>query len=156
MGNKIPCIATHRSIGLHDYQTDERLDRVRAAIDAVYDIRDLDELYEYACSFRNPAEARLFAKARIVAAFETRASGHEHRGNIDMDRLNANTCCLDSLNWTDTDRYFGGPCDPMARAPGVLQTIERRPAHHVHRLLKAREAARGPRRASADMPANAF
>jgi hypothetical protein len=80
---------------LHDYQTDERLDRVRAEIDAVYEVDDLEALYEFAISFRNAPEPRLFAKARILAAFETRAGAHEARGNIDVDRLNAATVGLD-------------------------------------------------------------
>ena len=145
MSDKIPCVEVYRHIGLHDYQDPPRIDRVKAQIDRVYAMRDLDELYEYACSFRNPAEPRLFAKARVVAAFEVRASAHESRGNIDMERLNARTVGLDSLTSTDPRRYVGALCDPGARAPGVSRTIDRRPEHHVRRLQEAAQAARAAR-----------
>jgi hypothetical protein len=143
MSDRIPTIGAYRGVPLHDFQDDDRInDVVKPGIDAVHALNDAESLYDYACNFRHSAEARLFAAAKVKAIFETRAGSHEHRGNVDMDMLRARTSSLDSLIWTDTCRYFGGLCDATARAPGVLQTIEQRPGHHIRRLREAQEKAR--------------
>src|SRR5215469_8422094 len=143
MNDRISTIGTYRHIPIHDYQDNDRInDVVKPGIDAVHALRNAESLYEFAINFRNPAEARLFAAAKVRAIFETRASAHESRGNVDMELLDARTVGLDSLTSTDPRRYVGALCDPTARAPRVVQTIERRPEHHVARLREAAQAAR--------------
>jgi hypothetical protein len=56
----------------------------------------------------------------------------------------------DSLKWTDTYRYCAVQ-DTSANAPGAK--VEKRPAHHVERLMAAKAAARAAGEPSA-LPMN--
>jgi len=60
----IPFCETYRGIGVHIFQSPERIRKVKRAVDNVYAIGALDKLYAYACEPRNPPEARLFAALR--------------------------------------------------------------------------------------------
>jgi hypothetical protein len=142
MSDRMPTVGLYRGVPLFDFHPLDRIDEtVKPAIDAIHAMNDVEELYEYALDYLNPPEARLLAKAKIQAIFETRAGAHESRGDVDMDRLNAATTGLDSLTWTDPE-YYVAVGTPGWRAPGVRNTMERRPPHQVQRLLAAREAAR--------------
>jgi hypothetical protein len=143
MTDRIPIVEKYRGVGIHDFQDRERVeDVVKPAIDTVYDMNAPAALYEYACDFRHAPEARLFAAAKVRATFEARASAHENRGDIDLERL---ACCVSGLDKVTVfgmhpDFYWAGGT-PSARAPGVWQTLPRRPAHHVARFKAAQEAA---------------
>ena len=110
---KIPIIEVYRGVGLHDHQDAARLSVVRAAIDHVHDLDDLDRLLAFLENSRNPPEARLFAGAKIEAAFALAAEERRERPDIDLAYVAALTAGLDSQHWRDSTRY--GPIfDPDA------------------------------------------
>jgi hypothetical protein len=102
----MPIIETYRGVGIHDFQTAERIaEVVKPAIDYVCGLSDLDHLADYAADCRNPPEARLLAAAKAEAAFELAADHREVRPDIDLERLRAHTAGLDSLNWANPSNY---------------------------------------------------
>jgi hypothetical protein len=147
MMDRIPIVEKYRGVGVHDFQDRDRIeDVVKPAIDAIHAMNNAADLYQYACDFRHPPEARLFAAAKVRAIFETRAAAHENRGDIDMDLL---ACCVSGLDKIDVfgmqaDYYFSLGT-PTAFAPGVWQTLPRRPEHEKRRFLEARARAEDPR-----------
>jgi hypothetical protein len=96
----------HRGVGLHAFQPQERIETVvKPAIDAVFGISDPATLAAYAADAANPPEARLFAGARVEAAWQLAAEGRALRPNVDLELLRATTAGVDSLNWVDPYRY---------------------------------------------------
>ena|SRR5215469_3154346 len=141
MTDRFPTMGTHRGVPIFAFQDNERIeDVVKPEIDKIHAMNDTKELYEFAIDFWHCPEARLFAKAKIVALFETRASAHEARGDIDMAKLTAATVGLDKISTFGqyADYYHN---NPMGLAPGIWQTLPRRPQHVVVAFMAAREKA---------------
>jgi hypothetical protein len=95
----IPFCETYRGVGVHVFQTPERICKVKSEIDKVYAIGDLGELFAYACASRNPPEARLFAAAKLEATWEQAVENREARPPVNLERLRAVVAMLDSLGW---------------------------------------------------------
>jgi hypothetical protein len=144
--DRMPTIGLYRGVPLHDYQPLDRIDDVvKPAIDVVHGMNNAEDLYEYAADYEHPPEARLFAAAKVRAIFETRASAHESRGDVDLDRMAAAVSGLNNVVHTEPSYYLAWGT-PQALAPGVRNSLERRPPHQVERLLEARERAQEWRR----------
>lgn len=109
--DEITIIETYRGVGLHDQQSAERLDIVRAAIDRVYDVHDLDRLQAIAADPVWPPEARLFAAAKIEATFQIAVDERKERPPIDLARVHASIPGLNSVRWRDPWKY-GSLLDP--------------------------------------------
>ena len=102
---RIPTIATHRGVGIHDHQTPARIRIVKAAIDRVARMSDILELANFAADPRQPPEARMFAANKVEVEYELAAEERRNRPTIDLDRVRASVAGLDSLIWRDPDRY---------------------------------------------------
>jgi hypothetical protein len=137
----MPVVAEHRGVPLFDFQTEERLERVKREIDWVYEMTDLDDLIAYLRDFYKPNEARGFAYARVEGAYQVRSSDHAHRADIDLRTLHASLSGWDSLVWNSCDRYIT-MLEARANAPGVRKTIEARPPELAERMRIAQEEAR--------------
>ena len=80
----IAIVERYRGVGIHDFQTRERIDTVvRPAIAAVFGLAAPDLLFSYLQAAENPPEARLFALAKLTALGEAQRSGH-HRATFDL------------------------------------------------------------------------
>ncbi|MCP3469819.1 hypothetical protein NLM33_05680 [Bradyrhizobium sp. CCGUVB1N3] len=123
-GDKIPIVGLHRGVGLHDAQSPERLEVVKTAIDQVFDISDLRQLMAIAGDVRRPPEARLFAAAKLEAAFQIAADERKVRPDIDLDRVRASIAGLDSIRWRDP-WHFASLLDPP-RQPGDEGPVQRK------------------------------
>ena len=124
MNPKIPINGEYRGVALHAFQEELRLKIVRAAIDDVFGMADLDELAAYLRDFRNPPEARLLAAARIEARYSIAADKREARPDIDIERVRACVVGLDSLKWIDP-YCFGSVLHP--HPPGLSAPTRPRP-----------------------------
>ncbi len=121
--DKIPTIGTYRGVGLHDQQSPERLDVVRAAIDQVFDVVDIRELLKIAASPRWPPEARLLAAAMLEAMMQIAADERKVRPNIDLVRVRAAVAGVDSMRWRDR-LHFASMLD-HGPAPGEDSPVPR-------------------------------
>jgi hypothetical protein len=98
----MPIVATHRGVGIHAFQTTERIASVvRPAIDHVFTLDDPRELMSYVRSMSNPPEARLFAKAKLLVLFDLAVERREARPKIDRELVEVITAGLESLYWAD-------------------------------------------------------
>jgi hypothetical protein len=123
--DRIPTIASHRGIGIHDHQTPERILVVKAAIDHVARLSDVLELSDFAADPRQPPEARMFAASKIEVEYERSAEERRNRPIIDLQKVRASVAGLNSLVWRDPDRYgsdleYGG----VAREEPLLDDDE--------------------------------
>jgi hypothetical protein len=98
-GDAIPIVEEYRGVGIHYQQSPARIEVVRKAIDAVYQITDTGRLFEYAVSLSNPPEARLLAEARCKAIFQIAVEERRERPDVDSELLAAHTAGLDSKEW---------------------------------------------------------
>lgn len=104
--DRIPTVGTHRGVALHAFQPAERIEAVvKPAIDVVFSMSDPRALAAYASTAINPPEARLFAAARVEAAWQLAAEGRALRPNVDLEYLRAATAGLDCRGWIDPTRY---------------------------------------------------
>jgi hypothetical protein len=140
-GTPIPTIGTHKGVGIHDFQSAERItDVVKPEIDYVAGESDLAALYDFARDFMRCPEARMFARRKIDAAFDL---GQANRGDIDLTKLRAGcpTGGLATLEWVDARRHCSA-LDASARAPGVCMKVPRRSDADAERLRAAQDACR--------------
>lgn len=106
IGDRIPTPTSHRGVGIHDFQTPERIEvTVKPAIDYVCKLSNPAALVAYAGDCSHPPEARLLAAGKIEALWEMSAEGRTTRPVVDLVRLRAAVAGLDSLTWIDPDRY---------------------------------------------------
>ena len=92
-----PTVETYRGIGIHDFQSRERIETVvKPAIDRIHAENDPEALFDFAGNAAMPPEARRFAKAKCEAAFEFAASSRVVRPSIDLEKLRALTAGLAS------------------------------------------------------------
>lgn len=120
----IPIAETYRGVGLHDQQSPQRLDVVRAAIDQVFEITDTRELLRIAASPRYPPEARLLAAALLEAMMQIAADERKVRPDIDLDKVHAAVAGVNSIKWRDP-RHYGSlldvPSSPGEHGPVVRE-----------------------------------
>ncbi|WP_338688338.1 hypothetical protein V5279_24490 [Bradyrhizobium sp. 26S5] len=121
--DEIPIVETYRGVGLHDQQSEERLAVVRRALDRVFDQHDFERLFEIARDVTWPPEARLFAAAKLEAAFEIAVDERRERPPIDLLRVGAAVPGLSSQRWRDPWSYCS-LLDPGPR-PGQPGAVKR-------------------------------
>ena len=97
--DRIPTIASHRGIGIHDHQTPERVRAVKAAIDRVAGMSNVLELADFAADPKMPPEARLFAANKVQVEYQVAAEERRNRPIIDLDSVRASVAGLDSVVW---------------------------------------------------------
>jgi hypothetical protein len=102
---RIPTIASHRGIGIHDHQPPARIRVVKAAIDRVARMKNVLELADFAADPQQPPEARLFAANKVEVEYELAAEERRNRPIVDLEKVRATVAGLDSLVWRDPDRY---------------------------------------------------
>ena len=103
--DRIPTIASHRGIGIHDNQPPARVRVVKAAIDRVARMSDILELADFAADRQQPPEARMFAANKVEVEYELAAEERRNRPIIDLDRVRATVAGLGSRRWRDPARY---------------------------------------------------
>jgi hypothetical protein len=111
--DRIPSIATHRGIGIHNCQSPARIRVVRAAIDRVAGMADVLALADFAADVNQPPEARLFACAKIEIEYQLSAEERRNRPIIDLQKVRGSVAGLDSVVWRSpvmygTDLEHGG------------------------------------------------
>ena len=105
MNPEIPVVAEYRGVGIHGYQTPERIRKfVKPAIDRVFTIEDPDALWVYLLSAVNPPEARIWAAARLTGEIERRADKRLPLLEFTAAKVRAAVAGLAS-HWADPDRY---------------------------------------------------
>lgn len=108
----IPIVGRHRGVPLHDRQDEARLTVVRAEIDRVLDLSDVDKLIELCGNVTWSPEARLTAAAKLRAMYELAAEDRKTRPpKIDLAYIGACTAGLNSRNWR-SPRVYGSLLDP--------------------------------------------
>lgn len=106
--DRIPTDGEHRSVPLHAGQSEARLAVVKADIDAVHLLRELDELYAFAVSPANAPEARLFARAKGLALLDDaveRRAPRSRGASIDRAHIKAAAAGCGSLRWQSPFHY---------------------------------------------------
>ena len=121
--DRIPVIATHRGIDIHDCQTPARIRVVKAAIDRVAGMSDILELADFAADVQQPPESRLFAASKVEVEYQLAAEERRNRPIIDLDRVRATVAGLDSLVWRNPD-CFGTLLDPHGGVPREQPLVE--------------------------------
>jgi hypothetical protein len=114
--DRIPVIATHRGIGIHDCQTPARIKAVKAAIDRVARMSDILELADLAADTQQPPEARLFAASKLEVEYQVAAEERRNRPIIDLDVVRASVAGLNSVMWR-SPWYFASLLDAAAGVP---------------------------------------
>ena len=103
--DRIPFAETYKGVGIHIFQSQIRIAEVRAAIDAVYAINDMQALFDYAHNEPTPPEARLLASWRCEAMWEDAVRKREPHPDLDILRLRAFVVGLSSLKWINNFEY---------------------------------------------------
>ena len=114
--DRIPTIASHRGIGIHDHQTPERVRAVKAAIDRVAGMSNILELADFAADPQQPPEARLFAANKVQVEYQVAAEERRNRPIIDLDVVRCTVAGLDSVVWRNP-WYFGSRLDAADGVP---------------------------------------
>jgi hypothetical protein len=123
--NRIPIVEVYRGVGIHDQQPADRIERiVKPEIDAVYDMRDLEALYEFAGDVARCPEARLFSAAKIEALWQQATEERWRRPDIDLETVRAHVAGLDSATWRSPWVYgtlLDTPSAPGCSRPGAAK-----------------------------------
>lgn len=111
--DRIPTIASHRGIGIHDHQTPARIRIVKVAIDRVAGMSNILELADFADDVNQPPEARTFACAKVEIEYQLSAEERRNRPIIDLQKVRASIAGLDTITWRSpvvygTDLEHGG------------------------------------------------
>src|SRR5262245_298300 len=101
----IPVVERYRGCGLHDAQTPERLRIVRAAVDRVYSLDQVERLVEHARNVANPPESRLLAVARCRALWELAQESREPRPLVNMMYVEALVAGCGSRTWRSPTHF---------------------------------------------------
>jgi hypothetical protein len=121
----IPIVGTHRGVGLHDNQSEERLVVVRAAIDRVYEIEDFRALIGVAGDPSWPPESRLFAGAKLQAIHAIATDRREVRPAFDLSFVKAILAGVNSQYWRDRHQFCSMLDYSKYGAPGTKQPAKR-------------------------------
>lgn len=110
----IPTVGAYRGVPLHDQQDEARLADVRRDIDAVFLIaRDRRRLLECVQNRRCAPEARLLAKALIVAEIDEYKAQRRAAPPVDLEWLEAVTAGLGTRRgrcpWSYDSRFASRP-----------------------------------------------
>ena len=98
----IPASTSYRGVPIHDDQPGERVERIiKPEIDQVYELTDVEVLFDWAADIRHSPESRLFAAAKCEAAWQLAAETRRLRPDVNLPRLRACTAGLDKLSWRD-------------------------------------------------------
>jgi hypothetical protein len=125
--DRIPASTTYRGVPVHDDQPLDRIEAVvKPAIDHVHDLVDVPALFDFARDPRNPPEARLFAAAKVEAAWQLCAERRLQRPDVSLELLRACTAGLDSKGWRDPF-YYCSFFDHIAAPPGYEGVPRRDP-----------------------------
>ena len=115
VNDEIPVQCHHRGIGVHAWQSPERVEIVKAAIDEVFGLPSIPTLLGFLKDARNAPEARLFAAARLRAMHELAAESRIGRpAGVDLAWLDAYTAGMTSRTWMHA-RKFTTLLDPDCR-----------------------------------------
>lgn len=136
MRNDFPIIEEYRGVGVHDFQSVERIRNVvRPAIDEVHTMNDVVALCAYVENRLKPQEARIFAYMKVEAAHAIATDERRVRPDIDLQRVRAAAAGLGSVKWASTTQYCSSfdVWGPGAREP------DERPAEERERLKEFRE-----------------
>jgi hypothetical protein len=129
--DQIEIVEVYRGVGIHDCQPPSRIENVvKPSIDKVYAENDLNVLVAICEDEREPPEARLFAFAKLKAAFEMAVDERRMRPDIDLARAEAFLSALDSEDFRDSHSYgslFDHDC-------------VRRPARYARQVVAAKNA----------------
>jgi hypothetical protein len=113
--NRIPIVEVYRGVGVQDQQPADRIERiVKPEIDAVYDMRDLEALYELTGDVARCPEARLFSAAKLEALWQQATEERRRRPDIDLETVRARVAGLDSARWRSPWVYGTLPTSPSA------------------------------------------
>ena len=133
-----PVVEKYKGLGVFDYQSRERIEMtVRPQIDMIDQIDDVAILYDFAVNAMLCPEARLFARAKIEAVYELRATEHGNRGDTDLTKLRVGcpTGGLLTMKWADPMRYCSLLDGGDVYAPiGLRRDVPRRPPAEAERL----------------------
>jgi hypothetical protein len=121
--DRIPCVADHRGIGLHDSQSEKRLALVKRELDSVLDLSDVHKLIAICGNVAWSPEARLTAGAKLRAMHELATEDRKTRPLFDLAFVVACTAGLDSRYWR-SPWVFGSLLDP-GRMPGGDSPVSR-------------------------------
>jgi hypothetical protein len=102
---KIPIAEVYRGVGIHIFQKPDRIAEVRAAIDDVYSIGDMQALFDYSGNEPTPPEARLLASWRCEAMWEDAVRKRLPHPDIDILKLRAFVTGLSSMRWISPFDY---------------------------------------------------
>lgn len=123
--NRIPIVEVYRGVGIQDQQPADRIERiVKPEIDAVYDMRDLEALYEFAGDVARCPEARLFSAAKIETLWQQATEERRRRPDIDLETVRARVAGLDSVTWRSPWVYgtlLATPSAPGCSRPGAAK-----------------------------------
>lgn len=108
---KIPIVAEHKGVGLHDCQDETRLALVRREIDSVFDLHDITLLVEICADPTWSPESRLLAAAKLKARHQLAAEDRRSRPLFDMAYIDACVGSLDSQYWR-SPTHFGSLLEP--------------------------------------------
>lgn len=103
--DRIPSTESYRGIAIHAGQPPARIALVKKAIDAVYDVSDLGELFSVLSNPRQAPEARLFAGAKLLASYQSAAGSRVSRPRIDRTAVEGHVAALRSRRWRCPTHY---------------------------------------------------
>ena len=127
--DQIPIEGEWRGVGLHAGQTEERLRVVRSDIDAAHELRELEDMAEFAQDVGRAPEARVFARMKALATLEDVAERRGPRSRtavLDRQFINALARGLTCQTWQDP-RAYASLLDP----PTVPRSQDRRVRREV-------------------------
>jgi hypothetical protein len=117
--DEIPFVGFHRRIGLHDHQSPARLDIVRAELDTVIGMSDIDELASWARDISRSPESRLLSGSKAIAILQNVGEQRQRRPRgLSVAQIEALTAGLNSKTWRDPE-FFCCLLDPRG-GPGPV------------------------------------
>jgi hypothetical protein len=110
----------YRGVPVEAEQAPERVERVKAEIDAVHALDDLNQLVAYAASVAHAPESRMFAAAKIEVLFELCVEERRIRPAVDLLQVRAATAGLGRKTWRDPDSHCSLLDQPGRGADGAV------------------------------------
>jgi hypothetical protein len=103
--DEMPIATTFRGIDIHAGQPAKRVAVVKAEIDKVGRISNLQRLFEIAGDCAFAPETRLLAGARCIAGLELATERREARPDISREDVEARIAGLASIRWAHPHYY---------------------------------------------------
>jgi hypothetical protein len=86
----VPILMEYRGIGIHTGQSSERIEAVvKPEIDCVFELTDVEALFDHAVDVTRSPESRLFAAPKVEAAWKLAAESRRLRPDVNLGRLRA-------------------------------------------------------------------